>query len=265
MISPEDDFIIDLSASCTKDQAVLRLMGWGVDAIYKKYIPVSHDGSLAIKSEKIYSSEITLNGVLSDIYREALKAYSDDVSSMEADEDIEEILELRYPKIEEAEALIDKARGYLLDIVDELSKGELSRLRLDKRCSEKNGEDFITIKSLDEWYGETHEKSREAVNGLINKNEIIHPKITEVSKGGKADNSLHITLALVAELYAKKSGTACWHNDSMNVKSVADAICTHGSKLVGKDQNLQDQGMESIRSRLTKANSLKDLLIRSLK
>ncbi len=53
MNTNEDDFILDLSASCTKDQAVMRMLGWGLLTMYPKQLHLMANGSLKEDSKLV--------------------------------------------------------------------------------------------------------------------------------------------------------------------------------------------------------------------
>lgn len=141
---------------------------------------------------------------------------------------------------------IDKAGIYLVDIVDELAKGETSALRIDQEATEKWGVIHITIKSLDEWAFKVHQiptpdfkSSPSAVKQLVDS-----PKNKRKSST-KLDN-LHITFAFLIEAFIKEHRRYMISN-KVNVSLLAEFL----SKLTIKDDTpMKAQSVEAIKMRI---------------
>lgn len=144
MINPEDEIIVDSRSSCTKDEAAAKLLGWMQGTIRKKYIKVTEHGIPADQLAHLHS----LDGSLSDqlvalreparrLLSKAAKGSKEFSKMNEAVKDIDEV--------------IKKAMSYLLDIDDELDKGENSALKIDHEATNKTGVIHIKLRSLDKW------------------------------------------------------------------------------------------------------------------
>lgn len=254
MIPVEEDFILNLSASCTKEQAVLRLLGWGRNTIYPKQLHLSEDGNLRQDPKLIYRPDFSLQEFLSGIYKEALSTYSDAVPEGATDEEVQDAIESHAPRIEEAEAFIETARSYMLDIVDELSKGADSALRLDNEATALSGVVHITLKSLDTWSESTYPIKADAV--VSAQEPDIHAlldTVKDVDGTAKSDFSLYVTLALAVQAFAQKAGGKFLNNGEVNVQQVAGHLEALGAGERANGSNLPSQSEASIRARITKA------------
>lgn len=147
MILPEDEVIIDLKTSCTKDEAVAKMLGWMKGSIRKRVINVTEHGIPADELPYLHTFEGPLESYLVDLRNaatdELLKAFEMDAADdvrVEKDNAVDKCVEK-----------IELAHAYLADIDDELAKGELSALRIDKENTRKFGEERITIRSLHDW------------------------------------------------------------------------------------------------------------------
>lgn len=144
MINPEDEIIIDSRTSCTKDEAAAKLLGWMQGTIRKKYIKVTEHGIPEDQLAHLHSLDVSLSDQLVEL-REPVRQLlskatkgSKEFSKMnEAVKDIDEV--------------IKKAMSYLLDIDDELDKGENSALKIDHEATNKTGVIHIKLRSLDKW------------------------------------------------------------------------------------------------------------------
>lgn len=254
MIPVEEDFILNLSASCTKEQAVLRLLGWGRNTIYPKQLHLSEDGNLRQDPKLIYRPDFSLQEFLSGIYKEALSTYSDAVPEGATDEEVQDAIESHAPRIEEAEAFIEKARSYMLDIVDELSKGVDSALRLDNEATAGSGVVHITLRSLDAWSESTYPGKAVAVVSAPEPDvHALLKDVKDVDGTKKSDSSLYVTLALAVQAFAQKAGGKFLNNGEVNVQQVAGHLEALGAGERANGSNLPSQSEASIRARITKA------------
>lgn len=255
MIPAEEEFILNLSASCTVDQAVLRLIGWGRDTVYLTDVKTSGDDEFLKKHLMVYRPDFGLNEFLTELYKRALMQYAEAVPEDATDEDVQHALETHIHQIDETQAFIEKARSYKMDIVDELAKGAESKLRLDKDATAQSGIAHITIKSLDAWseaaYGE---KSDAAGNEPESDLHALLETIQDVDGTEKSDLSLYVTLALAVKAFAEKAGGKYLREgDDVNVLQVAETLELLGAKQRVKGGNLGGQGIGSIRSRISSA------------
>jgi len=187
MINPEDEIIVDLRTSCTKEEAVAKMLGWMQGPLRLKYIKVNKHGVSADQLPHLYSFEHSLQQELSDIketarseFLEAATIYGALYDSDDSDEFEEaaaaELFSEKESALAKCDELIKKAAFYLSEIEDELLKGESSVLKIDLAETRLTGGDQISLKSLDIWakqYGvrilETPEGIKENVPKLQEK------------------------------------------------------------------------------------------------
>lgn len=254
MMPVRDDFLLNLSASCTKDQAVLRILGWGRNTIYPKYLHVSEDGTVQEDQQSIYRSAFSLNDFLSDIYRDALATYEDAVPSGASEDEVQQAIESHVPRIEEAEAFIEKARDHMLDLVEELAKGDRSDLRLDHEATARTGMVHITIRSLDAWSESTYAIKTDS--DAAKQEPDIHAlleTVKDVDGNAKSDLSLYVTLALAVQAFANKAGGKFLNGGEVNVQQVASHLESFGADQRSSGGNIPGQSEASIRARITTA------------
>lgn len=236
----------------------MRILGWGKDTFYPKNINVLADGSISEDSTQIFRPYFSLNELLSEIYRDAKNSYLHSVPSEATAEEANAVLEKMLPKIERAESLIEEARGYMIDIVDELALDTASALRLDRDKTAKNGEEYITIKSLDEWCTTKYKRAEDQTSITISASDLDEGTIGEIGKPvsemSKPERSLYTVLGLVTHAFAKELGGKYIGVDGrVNVKQTTDAIVAMGRTYMDTDVDFPNQSFASVKSRVTLA------------
>lgn len=261
MLPMSEDFLIDLSPSCTKEQAVLRLLGWGTETIKKKYITMNQSGQVVIEKGEISSTTIELHELLTETYQEALRRFEDAVPKDPTEDEMEKIINEHGPRIEEAEAFIQEAHNYLMDITDELAKND-SALRIDQEASAKTGSTCITIRSLDEWAAKRYQKP-EFSSTSENEKSLGAPD--DFGGSDRTNNSAFLTMGLMIRILVAPRGAKYGTADDPKISNVAELIFSEVGNIFPKqDKSILGQGLESIRKRLTKANNLLNLTVRNL-
>lgn len=144
-IKPEDDIHRE---SCTKDEAVAKMLGWMRGSVRKRIIQSDQYG---IFSQNDLSHLHKLPGSLEEILTEQRDAALQKLLDKAEDEDLHEHIEELDEGVNKCTALIDKCVAYKAYINDELKKGESSALKIDKQTTEETGITHITLISLDEW------------------------------------------------------------------------------------------------------------------
>lgn len=254
MLPMSENFLIDLSPSCTKEQAVLRLLGWGKETITKKYIKMSSAEKFEKDMKEISPIAINLHELLTETYREALQKYEDSFSEDPTEDELNTALKLHGSRILEAEEFISEAHGYLMDITDELARPD-SALRIDQDATTKSGTAFITIRSLEEWAKNKYAKLEESsVKEELKNTEKSSGSTDDSSVGEKTLNSLYITLGLTARAIVELKGTQYGNPDKIVITQLAKLLEKDAIAL-SNDPNkpLDTQTYESIRKRLTEA------------
>ena len=261
MTSAAEAFILNLSASCTVDQAVLRLIGWGHDTVYLTDVELAGDGDFLKKYKLVYRKDLGLEEFLSELYQRALMKYADAVPDQATEEQVQDALELHAHWIDETQAFIEKARSYKMDIVDELAKGADSALRVDKDATAEHGITHITIKSLDAWSNETYAikadgeiEADAAAKAPESDLRQLLESLDDVDGTKKSDVSLYVTLALAVQAFAEKAPPRFQLADgSVNVSQVSQHLESLGAKLNPEAKSLSGQSTSSIKSRIDKA------------
>jgi hypothetical protein len=254
MDTSEDDLILDLSASCSKDQAVMRILGWALATAYPKRLHVMANGTLNEDSKLVYRPDFSLNEFLSEIYRDAKNAYLNSIPADATTDMVDTLLKKALPAIERAEVMIDQARSYMMDIVDELARGNASGLRLDKESTAKNGEEYITIRSLDEWCSAKYQVIEEPERVPFEDDPSMGALKRPVSEMSKTEIGLYTVLGLLTEAYAKELGETYFSKSGeVNVKQMSIAVAGHADTYMENDQHFPDQSVSTVRARLTSA------------
>jgi hypothetical protein len=143
---------INTKVSCNIDDAVAKMLGWLSSPTSLENILIDEH---EISEDKLIALD-TLVYPLEDHLLELLESAKDRAYQIFADKNAtEEIKNQVINDIEKYEAKINKAKLYKLAIDEELSKGTESELIVDKTASEKSGETYIKIISLDRWAHKT--------------------------------------------------------------------------------------------------------------
>lgn len=255
MIPIEQAFTLDLSASCSVDQAVLRLIGWGRDTVYLSGVKLTGEGEF-LKGHKLdRQKNYGLDEFLSELYQRALSQYAGAMPDEPTEKELQQALASYAYWIDETEAFIEKARSYKMDIVDELASGAESALKVDKEATEKHGTTYITIKSLDAWSRVAYSTQSDAAGEEPDSDlHVFLESLQDVDGTKKSDLSLYVTLALAVQAFAKKAGPKYLHSGGLvNVLQVSEHLASIGAELNPQEENLAGQGLNSIKNRIDKA------------
>ncbi|MBK9246112.1 MAG: hypothetical protein IPM30_14960 [Burkholderiales bacterium] len=148
----EPERLVDLRPSCTRDEAIAKLLGWRRGPLVPKYFDVNIDGVRVDQIPLLLSTEMPLHEQLAAIReaarRDLLTAAEGDVAPGELDE--------KESALAVVDELIKKARTYSVHIEDEFAKGADSALRIDAAATSESGEEHITLASLDRWARERY-------------------------------------------------------------------------------------------------------------
>ena len=281
MINPEKEIIIDLSTSCTKNQAVAKLLGWSQGDFFYKYIKVTEKGVSPDQLPFMHPQAIDLVEQLEEMHenarQELLKAYPEeafhasfDLEKHLSSTELLEELSKKADKVDEIRDLIKKARNYAMDIDDELSKGHESMIRIDQELSKSSGVCHITLRSLDRWkdsfYGKLNEEKKTSTPPIEIKQVNSHQYEGDIdeNKLSKGDKSAYITLALAIEAITRKSENKF---RKPNKESNASEIAKHLADLAREGLNGKDfpgQGEQAIRKRIDLALKLNSKALKEL-
>ena len=260
MSNPEDDVIISLRTSFTKDEAVAKLLGWMQGPITKRVINVTEHGIPENQLPELSS----LHGSLQNTLNEVLQAARAELIDAAEEGAPDDVLKEKEEAVERCKEYSQKAHEYLLDIDDELSKGRDSLIRIDQFETERTGIPHLTLKSLDKWAKEQYGISLldDSSEPGHNKDEAKEQQSEEVNennrKGGlsrtKADNLL-TTFALLVEGFSEQA-SGFRVNERPNVSQIAKRLEELATK-ANNGENLKGQGHEAIRDRINEALDVK--------
>ncbi len=147
MINPEDPICIDFQASCTKEVAVAKMIGWMRGHIYPESIEITDQDITLDQLPFCHHTHIHLKDQL-EVLRE--KARNELLDALEVSHEYVDFCE-QYDAVERIDLLIKRVALYLVEITDEAAKGAESLLRIDQHSTEISGVPHYTLKSVDQW------------------------------------------------------------------------------------------------------------------
>ena len=265
MINPEDEIIIDLSTSCTKEVAVAKLLGWMQGPIRPKVLKVSEHGISEDQLPFLQFMEGSLQAQLSEL-REA--ASQDLIAAAEADA-TSEVLKEKEEAVANIDSLIHKAFMYMSDIEEELEKDSESAINIDQKTSKQTGVTHITLRSVNRWA-----KDKYGISILEDREQHASPEGTQAqpimqdteedldTEGGLSKTRaghLFTTFALLFEDLAKHLSETAPKKYGDRIPNI-EAIAMYIEKLAKKAnnrENLPGQGHEAIKDRIEEAMEIK--------
>lgn len=281
MLPLGSDSNIDTSISCTKEQAVMKLLGWSQGIHTKKEFRLPAEGLWLDQLPFLSRHILNLGDQLKELHERALleyqHAFPPEAGTVEFDLEkhfgapgVMEKLTEKQEALEDVQALIHRAREYAMDIQEEIGKGKDSQLLTDTEAAQTNGVLHITLRSLEKWQKVFYaEKPDTKADSVVQHSAIGDPDLMaqltraipeNEKKIGKADISLYVTLGLAIEAIAEKLGPP--YSDENELPVVAEIVNLIGSKYQSKDGEsmIYGQGLEMIRKRLSLALKVKPKL-----
>lgn len=161
-----DGIFIDLTTSCTVDNALRHLLGIG---------PSTSNDLNEIELADVDTLENLLSCILEDAYADYSNAKFDKVPA--------DVIAATLENLNKAKLLIDNARRYRSDIIDELAKGAASNLHIDSVATPNARNPYITLISLKKWAHKVLKISILAELGIV---KPIHT----VSKARQQENAI---------------------------------------------------------------------------
>ena len=141
---------IAFKTSCNKEDAVAKLLGWLQGPVCQDLTESEYGFSfqqLKYMGTLIYS----LPEHLTDLRNQALWKTDDLIAEKASEEEVDKAIN----EVLDIEDLMKRANLFMIEIEDELSKGDASLLRVDPVTTEDQDEIHITIKSFDTWARKT--------------------------------------------------------------------------------------------------------------
>lgn len=239
------DVFLKFVTSCTKDEAVARMLGWMQGPIYDVEPELTDDNNVPLEYLPYLSSmPNSIEEQLTYLVGEAQAALDDAKASIAEPE----VIKQKEADLSNTLEWIDKSAIYLVNIVDELAKGEKSALRIDQEATEKSGTIHVTIKSLDEWASDFHSlptpvSLRSAPAAAVK--QLADSQKNKEGSTTKLDN-LCLSFAFLIDAFAKEK-PKYWNADKVNVSQLAE----HLSDLATKHgKPIQGQSVEAIKTRI---------------
>ena len=163
MTFPSEQFTLKFKSSCSKDDAVAKLLGWLKGPIHHEVIEITEHGvsleQLIHMETLVFSLEKHLSLLRQEAMYRASELVDGGVQKELIDEKLEEVLDI--------EDLISLAEKYMRDVEDELDKRDLSTLQIDYLATDRAGRVHIKINSLGAW---AHKKYGISIDGYENNN-----------------------------------------------------------------------------------------------
>jgi hypothetical protein len=246
-IDPDDEVLVDLRGSCTKDEAVAKLIGWNRGPFRKRYIQLAEGGIPRDQWPHIYTPDEPLHEQLRGLREQALRrfysAYNDGASEEELDACLSEV--------DAIDSIINQASAFMIDIEDECAMADRSRLRIDPEATRETGITHLTVASIDAW-------AREKYAGLSIYGDAVAtvrpaPPATEKQRRQRKLENLFTTFAFALDALADQPGRRYRHEGgALNVKALAEDLSAR-SKQANNNQVMKEQSAESIKDRIEEA------------
>jgi len=248
---PIFDVEICFRTSCNKNDAVAKMLGWIKGSLrYVNDYDCNHEYD-QLDLIHINSLPRDLDEILLNLRYTALQ------QAFESSNDIERVE--KFDAFGKSEDLINKAGLYLCSIDDELSKAELSQLRIDKDETDLRGETYITLVSLDVWAKKTFPNDNISIldtnSSIVNIQSLTdqqHKNDTSHSKGFSPTIAYNyrVTFALLLAFYND-------NKPNYVVSEIANEIRDFGMKM-NNDSELKGQSDEAIKQRIEESRRVLD-------
>ncbi len=253
VFNPFDNITLDFNTSCTKEDAVAKMLGWlrGPLRLDPDEINIRHCSieQMPFLPELYYSLEDYLLMLREGALDQVAAAFKEPCASAQIQTETIEMLN-------QCEDLIIKAGAYISGIDDELIKGTVSALRIDQAKTESTGEVYITLKSLDEWAQQNYKISifDNTISSHLNISSVLphvaKQKAEPTPKGGlsrTSAESLYTTFAFMVEAFAKTAPAYRKDDGKLNVDAISKAIENLATE-ANKGDVLKGQGDQSIKT-----------------
>lgn len=263
MFNAEDDIIPKLEASCTKEEAVAKMLGWLQGPIRRRVIQVTEHGISADQMPHLLQLEGSLEEHLLELRNAACAIF---FKALEEDAPLA-VIEEKENAVIECDKLINLASIYLEDITEELAKSENASLKIDREATSKSDTTYITLKSLRVWalkeYGIAIGSSlmSRPVDNDQQEQLKSQQEETEADQAAwlnktKAEN-LYTTFAFLVEALAQKTPNyRISDSGKLIIKAIAEGIAA-SAKQANKGDTVPGQSEESIKSRIEESMRIK--------
>jgi hypothetical protein len=264
MINPEDEVLLDLRPSCTRDEAVAKLLGWLQGPIRRRIVDVTLDGISEDQLPTLHSLSGSVEQHLLERRNAAHVAFLEEAAKYPHATD-DAAMDRRETAVRNCDEQIRRAAMYSRDIADELASDSASSLALDEFETKRVGEPCITLVSLDRWsrkkYGiavlPQDEPRRQTELGAAFAQEDQELEDGSEGLSALAAHNLYVTFACLVHAYADAKGGKFKKAGKPNASSIAAQIETTAIGLAGRNA-VTGQGHEKIRKRIAAAHRALD-------
>ena len=253
----DDEAYLFFKVSCTRDEAVGMLLGWMQGFTRPAAINLDNHGTIPEDQLPLLQSlDQPLIDYITDL-RNA--AYENFEVLYESEGTFEKELDEQAAVVDRYNLLAKNAWGYLMDITDEIAKGDASALRIDHAESARSGTPHYTLRSVDAWargkFGISIFKDQklDQEDDQENRKDAIIKNYTkpEIGLSKTRTNGFYTTFALLIDMHSENS-PLFKHGNNPNVEQIAIAINKFGKKS-NNDQTIEGQSVEAMKSRIEDA------------
>jgi hypothetical protein len=251
------NLLLEFKKSCTKREAVARLLGWMTGPVYDDQDSAESSEGFLYESDLVYVN--CLNDTLENTFLDLIETLQHELDEASANA-TDGVIKKKEAALNECIAKIYKVESYLIAIEEELCKGESSVLKIDQEATRKTGIPHIMLGSFDRWarekYGITILQSTEPRS--LNNNQLKNTKGSSSQNKGlgpaKSEN-LYATLAFLVDALSQLN-TDYQSAGEPIVSTIAEYIeevarnANNGEKLSGQSKEaIKDRIEEAIRVR----------------
>jgi hypothetical protein len=245
----ETEYYPQTAGSCSKEQAVAKLLGWSIGPLFKRRFHASEAGFL---ESDLFWVENFEQGIDAQLQSMLIAAQNKAIRRLEEGAPFDELTALDQD-IERVKSLVLQVHEYRMSMEDELAKGPTSELRLDTTRTAEEGVDYITLLSLNRWALQKYKvstlapKPREDFRPLPEyPQEIVTP---DVEHDGAGLKQAMIAISLLADVVSEVHGQKYKHSDG---KVNANALAARMSEIAER-KGISKQGAEKLRKLVSKA------------
>ncbi|PTQ79283.1 hypothetical protein [Nitrosomonas ureae] len=276
MFNTEDDIIPKLKASCTKEEAVAKMLGWLQGPIRRRVIQVTEQGISADLMPHLSQLESSLEEQLLELRNAARTGF---FKALEEDALID-IIEEKENVVIECDNQIKLAATYLESISDEVAKGNASTLRIDREATSKSGITHITLKSLKIWalkeFGislDPFSAQKTAIYAPQQQQELPAEEIQQIDDQSNQREdwpspikakTFKITTAFLIDAFAKTSKDFLKKDNTPNINAIAKHL-ENLAKEANDDNPVLGQSSETIRRSLAESIGTRKLTLHEKK
>jgi hypothetical protein len=253
MMSAEDDIYIDPKTTCSREEAVAKLLGWLQGTRRRPFTEITLHGISVQQLPELHTLE---GSTVLDLLAEHRRATKADYVAAVAAGQPDNVIQEKRSEVVLCDAIIDKAKAYFIDFDDEAAKGAASAFRIDRAATRACRETQYTLKTVDVWTRATYGVS------IANPDPVV-PIVRKVDVGDESDGrkgmsktqatNLYITFALLIEDIVNTKMGAYRHPDGRaNMANVAQYIFNL-AEAAGGSERLPGQSLKTLKNHIKAA------------